>query len=163
MSPAGLYVHYSAKADLLYEVSQIGHTSVLAAVHSALAEGGSAPDRTRRYVEAFTAWHAMDHDVARIIQYELRTLSPERFRSIAATRQQFQELMEEELRTGSSAGSSRSPRRAIRPVRFSPCASTWPAGTSRTNTAAERVGRPLWPAGSQNGQRRRRVIGGSRV
>jgi AcrR family transcriptional regulator len=104
MSPAGMYVHYKAKADLLYEVSQVGHASVLAVVKEALLQGGSATERTRRYVEAFAAWHATNHDVARIIQYELRSLPPEQFSSIAKMRQQFQRLMEQQLRSGSRSG-----------------------------------------------------------
>jgi AcrR family transcriptional regulator len=104
MSPAGMYVHYRAKADLLYEVSQMGHASVLAVVKDALAQGGSATERTRQYVEAFAAWHATNHDVARIIQYELRSLPPEHFSSIAKMRKQFQKLMEQQLRSGARSG-----------------------------------------------------------
>lgn len=87
MSPAGLYVHYSSKAELLFTISRIGHESVLNDCLAAL-EGITAPaDRVRAFVQTFTAWHAVNHNLARVLQYELRALEPEHFKIIAAIRQ----------------------------------------------------------------------------
>ena len=38
MSPAAVYVHYKSKSDLLYEISRIGHRSVLDKVEEALRD-----------------------------------------------------------------------------------------------------------------------------
>ena len=87
MSPAGLYVHYSTKADLLFTISRIGHEAVLNDCLAAL-EGITAPaDRVRAFVQTFTAWHAVNHNLARVLQYELRALETEHFKIIAAIRQ----------------------------------------------------------------------------
>lgn len=88
MSPAGLYVHYSTKAELLFTISRIGHEAVLNDCLAAL-EGIAVPaDRVRAFVQTFTVWHAVNHNLARVLQYELRALDAEHFKIIAAIRQQ---------------------------------------------------------------------------
>src|SRR3954449_12065773 len=50
MSPAAVYVHYKSKSDLLYEISRIGHQSVLDAVEEALRDAPQDPEqRIRRF------------------------------------------------------------------------------------------------------------------
>src|SRR4051794_504572 len=105
MSPAAVYVHYRAKSDLLYEISRIGHQSVLDEVERALREAPEDPEeRVQRFVAAFAKWHADHHVVARVIQYELKSLPPDQFRGIAALRKRFEELLRAELETGVAAG-----------------------------------------------------------
>jgi AcrR family transcriptional regulator len=105
MSPAALYVHYKAKSDLLYEISRIGHQSVLNAVEEALRNAPEDPEqRVRRFVAAFAKWHADHHVVARVIQYELKALPRRQFRRIAEVRKRFEELLTAELRAGVEAG-----------------------------------------------------------
>jgi len=105
MSPAAVYVHYDAKSDLLYEISRIGHQSVLDAVEEALRAAPQDPEhRVRRFVAAFAKWHADHHVVARVIQYELKALPPGQFRSIAKLRKRFEELLAAELQAGVDAG-----------------------------------------------------------
>ena len=43
MSPAAVYVHWSAKHDLLFEISRIGHQAVLDEVEQALAQASDDP------------------------------------------------------------------------------------------------------------------------
>src|SRR3954454_1098546 len=105
MSPAAVYVHYKSKSDLLYEISRIGHQSVLDAVEQALHAAPQDPEhRVRRFVAAFAKWHADHHVVARVIQYELKALPPRQFRRIAELRKRFEELLAAELRKGVEAG-----------------------------------------------------------
>jgi AcrR family transcriptional regulator len=105
MSPAAVYVHYNSKSDLLYEISRIGHQSVLDAVEEALRAAPQDPEhRVRRFVAAFAKWHADHHVVARVIQYELKALPPTQFRSIAKLRKRFEELLAAELQAGVDAG-----------------------------------------------------------
>jgi AcrR family transcriptional regulator len=105
MSPAALYVHYKAKSDLLYEISRIGHQSVLDQVEQALRDAPEDPEeRVRRFVAAFAKWHADHHVVARVIQYELKSLPTRQFRKIAELRNRFEELLGAELRAGVKAG-----------------------------------------------------------
>jgi AcrR family transcriptional regulator len=105
MSPAALYVHYKAKSDLLYEISRIGHQSVLNDVEEALRDAPQDPEqRIRRFVAAFAKWHADHHVVARVIQYELKSLPRRQFRKIAELRKRFEELLGAELQAGVKAG-----------------------------------------------------------
>jgi AcrR family transcriptional regulator len=105
MSPAAIYVHYKAKSDLLYEISRIGHQSVLEKVQEALRDAPQEPEaRVRRFVAAFAKWHADHHVVARVIQYELKSLPRAQLRRIAEVRKRFEELLGAELAAGVGAG-----------------------------------------------------------
>src|SRR5690242_8002818 len=105
LSPAAVYVHYRAKSDLLYEISRIGHQSVLARVQEALRDAPQEPEaRVRRFVAAFAKWHADHHVVARVIQYELKALPRAQFRKIADLRARFGELLSAELQAGVKTG-----------------------------------------------------------
>ena len=105
LSAAGVYVHYKSKLDLLYEISTIGHDASLAAVESALEHASDDPvERMRSYVFAFAKWHADNHVLAKVIQYEFKNLPTRQFRKIVTIRNRFEELMREELRRGVAAG-----------------------------------------------------------
>lgn len=98
MSPAGLYVHYASKAELLFTISRIGHESVLNECLASI-EGVSVPrDRVHILVRTFTIWHAVHHMLARVIQYELRSLDPEHYDIIAAIRRRTEAFAADELR-----------------------------------------------------------------
>jgi AcrR family transcriptional regulator len=106
LSAAGVYVHYESKADLLYEISRIGHDASLSAVQSSLEHASDDPvERVGAFVFAFARWHADNHVLARVIQYELKNLPTRQFRKIVAIRNRFEELLREELRSGIAAGS----------------------------------------------------------
>lgn len=97
MSPAGLYVHYASKAELLFTISRIGHESVLAD-SLASVDGAQAPrDRVHALMRAFTIWHAVNHMLARVIQYELRSLEPEHYKVVAGVRRRTEAFMAEEF------------------------------------------------------------------
>ncbi len=97
MSAAGLYVHFQSKGDLLYTISLAGHQAVIHAVEAAM-EGLSEPAvRVRAYIKAFTYWHAENHMLARVLQYELRSLKAEQFLSIAALRRTTEQRAAQEL------------------------------------------------------------------
>lgn len=47
-------------------------------------------ERVAAAVEAFAAWHARHHRVARVVQYELGSLSEDDYRDVAAMRRRMQ-------------------------------------------------------------------------
>lgn len=98
ISPAGMYVHYESKAELLYTISRIGHAAALNALHESLSGFAKPHDRIRSLVYAFTAWHAVHHALARVVQYELRALTPEHYAEIAAIRQRTEQVAADEFR-----------------------------------------------------------------
>jgi AcrR family transcriptional regulator len=105
MSPAAVYVHWNAKHDLLFEISRIGHQAVLAVVEEALEQASGDPvERVDAFVSAFATWHAENHALARVIQYEFKKLPRGQFRQIVALRDRFEELMRDELARGVDAG-----------------------------------------------------------
>jgi AcrR family transcriptional regulator len=104
MSPAAVYVHYPSKNEMLAEICRRGHAEILADLERALDEPGTPVERVRRFVAVFAAFHAQRRTLGRVIQYELRGLTPEQFKEVAATRQRFEDLIGGELRAGVAAG-----------------------------------------------------------
>jgi AcrR family transcriptional regulator len=105
MSPAAVYVHWKAKHDLLFEISRIGHRAVLDVVEQALEQAPGDPEvRVHSFVSAFATWHAENHALARVIQYEFKKLPRRQFRQIVEIRARFEELMRDELDGGVAAG-----------------------------------------------------------
>jgi AcrR family transcriptional regulator len=105
MSPAAVYVHWEAKHDLLFEISRIGHQAVLDVVEQAVEQASDDPvERVHAFVSAFASWHADNHALARVIQYEFKKLPRRQFRQIAAIRDRFEARMRDELARGVAAG-----------------------------------------------------------
>ena len=105
MSPAAVYTHWSAKHDLLFEISRIGHQAVLGVVEQALERASDDPvERMHAFVSAFARWHADNHALARVIQYEFKKLPRSQFRRIVRIRDRFGELVRDELAAGVAAG-----------------------------------------------------------
>lgn len=100
MSPAAVYVHYKAKLDLLQEICEVAHRAVWTAVADAL-EGVEGPTtRLRVFAEAFAAWHACNHTLGRVANYELPSLPEERLAEVGDVRHRFEALVRNELRRG---------------------------------------------------------------
>jgi AcrR family transcriptional regulator len=105
MSAAAVYTHWKAKHDLLFEISLIGHRAVLDVVEQALEEASEDPvERVHAFVSAFATWHAENHALARVIQYEFKKLPRRQFRQIVEIRDRFEQLMRDELAAGVAAG-----------------------------------------------------------
>jgi AcrR family transcriptional regulator len=97
MSPAGLYAHYASKAELLFIISRIGHQSVLQQTMAAADDIPDGPARLHAIVRAFTMWHAKHHTLARVLQYEIRSLEPDHFQIIADIRRQTEGFIADTL------------------------------------------------------------------
>jgi AcrR family transcriptional regulator len=104
MSPAAVYVHYRSKVDLLHEISRIGHEAVLAEIVEAVEGIDDPVDRVRCFVETFAAWHARYHTLARVTQYELRSLPTDRLADIRDLRRRCEEALEQDVRRGVRTG-----------------------------------------------------------
>lgn len=100
LSPAAVYVHFPSKNEMLAEICRRGHAEILADLERAVAEPGTPAERIRRFVSAFARFHAERRTLGRVIQYELRGLTPEQFKEVAAIRQGFEDLIQEQLRAG---------------------------------------------------------------
>jgi AcrR family transcriptional regulator len=106
VSPAGVYLHYASKSELLEAISRLGHEDALAAIERGLASAaaGSPGDRLREAVRAFATWHAENHRLARVDHYELRSLQPEQRARIVGLRDRIEERLRAVLEAGVEAG-----------------------------------------------------------
>jgi len=118
LSPAGLYVHYPSKQALLAHLSLTGHRAALELVTSALDGPEPPAARVHRMVQAFVTWHAEHHVVARVVQYELRSLDDTTRTEVNAIRRRLEDVVEEVIAAGVSDASMRvdEPRTATRAV-----------------------------------------------
>lgn len=105
MSPAGVYVRYSSKVELLFELMRISYDLALTQVRKALDEAPSNPaDRVRVFVESFARYHTDHPLLARVSQYELTALPPERAKEIDKIRIEIEGLLRDELEAGAASG-----------------------------------------------------------
>src|SRR5688572_25776451 len=66
MSPAGLYVHYPSKEDLLYVIATIGHKAIASTMEKAMQGLRDPAQRLHALVAAFTRWSAENHALAKV-------------------------------------------------------------------------------------------------
>ncbi|RWU85672.1 TetR family transcriptional regulator [Janibacter hoylei PVAS-1] len=104
LSPAGVYVHFASKEDLLFQLSRVGHEGARDALAAAAAEAGSPTDALQEVISAFARWHAEQHQVARIVQYEFRHLSPDHQREVLTLRREIDGVVEAIISDGVATG-----------------------------------------------------------
>ena len=100
LSPAGMYAFYASKAQLLETISTIGHKAALDTFNAALDEEQTVSARVWSSVQALAEWHAKNHQLARVVQRELRALPPPALKRIGVVRRRFAGLLEAELSRG---------------------------------------------------------------
>ncbi|HEX3646783.1 MAG TPA: TetR/AcrR family transcriptional regulator [Pseudonocardiaceae bacterium] len=104
MSPAALYVHFPSKAALLFEISRSGHESALSLVTAAIARGADPVASVRNLVTDFVAWHAERHAVAKVVQYELNSLSEREYAIVAGLRRRIEHAVRDVVTAGVRSG-----------------------------------------------------------
>lgn len=104
MSPAALYIHHRTKEELLHEISAHGHALIADLVASAATGPGSHAERLHRLVHDFVRHHAEAGDAARVVNFELRALSPEHHREIVAVRRRIEADVTALVEAGAEAG-----------------------------------------------------------
>lgn len=138
MSPAAVYVHYSSKEELLFEISLAGHEAILRIVRDAAAGTDDPVEQLRRFIREFAMYHADRHVSARVVNYELCARW-----STCASRSKT--CSRRSSTAASTRESSTLPIRGWRQLRSSAAASTWPVGSA---TAAPGR-RPRWPTSTR--------------
>ncbi len=104
MSPAAVYVHHATKESLLHTISVEGHRAALDVIAVAAAPDVEPTERLRRSVHAFSAWHATNSRVGRIVQYEFDALTPEHRAEIAGLRRAIERHLQQVLEAGTESG-----------------------------------------------------------
>jgi len=104
MSPAGVYVHFASKEDLLFHLSHRGHLVALGVLTQARDSADTPPEQLAAIVTAFATWHAEHFRTARIVQYEFQHLSPDHRSQVLALRKQLDAVVREVLEAGIASG-----------------------------------------------------------
>ena len=104
MSPAGVYVHFASKQDLLFQLCRRGHVLALEIVANARDGAQAPPAQLVAIVSAFARWHAEQYRTARIVQYEFPHLTPEHRDDVLALRKQIDAVVKEVLQAGVASG-----------------------------------------------------------
>lgn len=104
MSPAAVYVHHKSKEELLYVISRSGHEETLELILKAAASSSDPATALRNVIHDFAVHHARGHTGARIVNYELNSLSPEHLTEIRAIRQRIDRAIRELVERGVEAG-----------------------------------------------------------
>jgi len=104
MSPAGVYVHFASKQDLLFQLCHRGHVLALSVVATARETADTPPAQLVAIVSAFARWHAEQFRTARIVQYEFPHLTPEHRDRVLTLRKQIDAVVSDVLRAGVASG-----------------------------------------------------------
>jgi len=104
MSPAGVYVHFASKQDLLFQLCRRGHVLALEVVITARDGAQAPPAQLMAIVSAFARWHAEQFRTARIVQYEFPHLAPDHRDEIIHLRRQIDAVVRDVLQAGVASG-----------------------------------------------------------
>jgi AcrR family transcriptional regulator len=104
MSPAGVYVHFASKQDLLFQICLRGHVLALEVVTTARESADTPPAQLTAIVSAFARWHAEQFRTARIVQYEFPHLTPEHGQEVMTLRKQIDAVVKDVLQAGVASG-----------------------------------------------------------
>ena len=104
LSPAGVYVHFGSKEELLFNLSRSGHESALRLLRAAIADGRTPSDQLANVMARFTEWHVEQYQVARVVQYEHHHLTPEHHAEVLALRKEMDSLVRDVLERGVTDG-----------------------------------------------------------
>jgi AcrR family transcriptional regulator len=104
LSPAGVYVHFSSKEELLYQLSREGHEAARDMLVAAAAGAGSPTEALRAIMGTFSRWHAEHFRVARIVQYEFGNLTPEHRDAVLGLRKQIDAVVRDVVTAGVASG-----------------------------------------------------------
>lgn len=109
MSPAAVYVHFPSKEELLYQLMHDGHLQTLAVMDDADLPDAPAPQRLASVMSAFARYHALEHTGARVVNYELASLSAEHAVVVSALRREVTARLRDIVDAGVAEGEFRTP------------------------------------------------------
>lgn len=104
LSPAGVYVHFTSKEDLLFELSRRGHQTARDQLVAAAEAAPSPTEALRSIIGGFSRWHAEHHQLGRIVQYEFRHLTPGHRDAVLTLRKEIDQVVRGVLTDGVASG-----------------------------------------------------------
>ncbi len=104
MSATAMYAHYPSKESMLFKLCLLGSGSALEALRKAANPSYPPVQRLRSAVYAFAHWHAENHVLARVAQWDIAALEPESFQVVASLRRETDLVMRSILIEGIEIG-----------------------------------------------------------
>lgn len=104
LSPAGVYVHFGSKEELLFNLSRSGHESAVRLLRSAINDGRTPAAQLANIMARFSEWHVEQYQVARVVQYEHHHLTPDHHAEVLALRKEMDSLVRDVLDRGVTDG-----------------------------------------------------------
>jgi AcrR family transcriptional regulator len=104
MSPGALYSHYKSKGDILYRIIRITHEGMLRQLQITMTRKTDLIERLRDLVACHVRYHAEMSIAARVANYELHCLDPDRMAEIAQLRQLIEATVKDTLLLAEGAG-----------------------------------------------------------
>lgn len=104
MSATAMYAHYPSKEAMLFKLCLLGSGTALETLRKAAKPSLSPAQRLRSAVYAFAYWHAENHVLARVAQWDIAALEPPSFQVVASLRRETDLAMRSILVEGIEAG-----------------------------------------------------------
>ena len=104
MSPAAVYMHFRTKEDVLFALSLLGHQQSQQIVDEAATTSTTPAAQAFAIARSFATWHAENHVIARVVQYEMAALSSEHVEHIAVIRRSIENVLGAVIDRGVSVG-----------------------------------------------------------
>ena len=104
LSPAGVYVHFASKEELLFQISREVHLAARDLLVKAAGAASSPTEALRSIMATFARWHAEHHRVARIVQYEFGNLTPEHRDAVLTLRKEIDAVVRGVVTDGVATG-----------------------------------------------------------
>ena len=104
LSPAGVYVHFTSKEVLLFELSRRGHERARDLLVEAAAAAANPTEALRAIIGGFSRWHAEHYELGRIVQFEFRHLRSEHRDAVLGLRKEIDQVVAGVLRDGVETG-----------------------------------------------------------
>ncbi len=105
LSAAAMYPHYKSKEELLFVIAYEGHQKTVEWLKAADPVGAPPATRLRAVAGEFARTQAAYHGRSRVVEYELRALSPDHYRVIVGLRRKLTRHVREIVEAGVADGS----------------------------------------------------------
>ena len=109
LSPAGVYVHFASKEDLLFSICERGHAAARDMLVASVASSQNPSDALAAILVNFSRWHAEAYRVGRIVQYEFGHLTPAHREIVMDLRRQIDAVVRSVLADGVARGAAYRP------------------------------------------------------
>ncbi|WP_157535172.1 TetR/AcrR family transcriptional regulator [Nocardia inohanensis] len=104
LSPAGLYVHFGSKEEVLHQISVSSLLLTRNVVTAAATAAGTPVERLAATVRELSVWHAEHAATVRIVLHHLTDLTPEHRTEVTDIQRDIFEIMRTVVAEGAATG-----------------------------------------------------------